>query len=166
MNVSDFELPDLAGLLRRSENDSEVRNVLGSEISNIVRDEYYGSIELKSDGVEVVFKEAPWVVPQVDIVDPKRLYLSAFHLHREGHDGYSGYPGQFPNGVGLGDPEGEVLRKMGRPAATGGGGMSSVMKRPIPRWLQYPVGDAVLHFQLTPDGHVEMATLYAPDIKP
>jgi hypothetical protein len=161
LNTSDFEIHDLVRLLRRSEKDSDVQNAFGQAISNIVRDEYYGSIELKNDGLEAVFKEATWMVPEAAVVDPKDLYLAAFHLHRDGHEGYSGYAGQLPNGVALGDPEGEVVRKMGQPAATGGGGMSSVLKRAIPRWLEYPIDDAYLHFQLAPDGRVEMASLSA-----
>jgi hypothetical protein len=156
----------LLSLLRRSANDPEVRNFFAEAISNIQRDEYYGSLEFKPEGVEVVFKEAPWVVPSKEIVDPKELYLTAFHLYREGYEGYAGYSGQLLNGVALGDLEGEVLRKMGQPLVRGGGvGLSPVLKRPIPRWFRYGYGDAILHFQLDPTGRVEMATLSVPDVK-
>jgi hypothetical protein len=125
------------------------------------RNEYYGSLEFKSDGVDVVFKEAPWVLPPEEVVDPKELYLAAFHLHREGHEGYSGYSGQLPNGVALDDPEDEVLRKIGLPHSSGGGGMSKLLKRPIPRWFRYALGDSFLHFQLDATGRVDMVTLEA-----
>lgn len=162
--MPEFNIPDMAGLLRLSANDPVVMNFFGATISNIVRDEYYGSIELPDDGVEAVFKEAPWLIPASEVVDPKALHVSAFHLHRAGHDGYSGYSGRLPNGVVLGDSEADVIGKMGSPSATGGGGMSSVLKRPIPRWLKYPIGEAILNFQMSPGGELEMATLFAPDI--
>ena len=162
----DFEFNKLVKLLRRSENDQEVKSFFGSEMSNIERDEYYGTLEFKPEGVDVVFQEAPWIVPSEEITDPKELYLAAFHLHREGYEGYAGYPGQMPNGVALGDSEAEILRKLGQPLKRGGGGMSAVMKkRPIPHWFLYALGDAILHFQLDANGRVDLATLQTPDIK-
>ena len=166
MNTTKFEFAEIVKLLHRSENDREVRNFFGQAMSSIERDEYYGSLEFKPEGVEAVFREAPWVVPATEITDPKVLHVSAFHLHRKGHEGYSGYSGQLPNRVVLGDTEAEIVRKMGQPAVTGGGGMSAVLKRSIPRWLRYTLGDANLQFQLDSNGRVEMATLSAPDVRP
>jgi hypothetical protein len=166
MNTSRFEVGDMLKLLRRSENDREIRNFFGPAMSSIKRDEYYGSLEFKPEGVEAVFREAPWVLPAAEIADPKMLYLSAFHMHRDGHEGYSGYSGQLPNGVALGDTEVELIRKMGQPAVTGGGAMSTVLKRPVPRWLRYLLSDDNLQFQLDANGRIEMATLSAPDVQP
>ncbi len=163
MSTSKFEFSQIAALLRRSENDARVRDFFGPAITNIERDEYYGSLEFKSDGVDVVFKEAPWIVPADEVVDPEELYLAAFHLHGEGHEGYSGYSCQLPNGVALGDPEDEVLRKMGPPHSSGGGGISKLLKRPVPRWFRYALGGSFLHFQLDAAGLVDMVTLDASD---
>jgi hypothetical protein len=112
----------------------------------------------------VVFKEAPWVVPTEGIADPKELYVAAFHLHRSGHEGYTGYSGQLPNGLALGDPEGEVLRKMGRPLETGGGGVSKLLGGPVPHWFRYPLGDNILHVQLDAAGRVELVTPLSPEV--
>jgi hypothetical protein len=166
MNASKFEFAELVKLLRHPENDPEVRNFFGQTLSSIERDEYYGSLEFKTEGVEAVFREAPWVVPPTEITDPKMLHLAAFHLHRDGHDGYSGYSGQLPSKTAFGDTEAELIRNMGEPIVIGGGGMSTVMKRPIPRWLRYTLGDANLQFQMDTHGRVEMATLSTPDIQP
>ena len=106
------------------------------------------------------------IVPRAEIVDPKVLYLAAFHMHREGHDGYVGYSGQLPRAVTLNDTEGEVLRKMGPPAATGGGDVSAVLKRLTQRWLRYPLGGANLQFQFDANGRMDLATLSAPLIQP
>jgi hypothetical protein len=135
-------------------------------MSNIERDEFYGGLQFKSEGVEVVFKEAPWVLDSPEIIEPKELYLVAFHLYREGHEGYAEYSGRLPKGVVMGDPEAVVLRKMGQPSQRGGGNMMPVLNRPVANWLRYPFGEATLRFQLDQNGHVEMATLAAPTINP
>jgi hypothetical protein len=160
-----FSFERLVSLLRLSENDARVRNFFGHEMSNIERDEFYGWLEFKPEGVGVVFNEAPWVVPPEKITDPKELWLSAFHLHREFHDGFVGYSGKLPNGVALGDSETELLRKMGEPIKKGGGYTDPADKLPILRWFSFIWGDVILHFQLDPMGRINMATLQAPEIK-
>ncbi|MGA2497920.1 MAG: hypothetical protein ABSH20_09270 [Tepidisphaeraceae bacterium] len=166
MNTQRFEFAEIVKLLRCSENDPKIRSFFGEAMSRIKRDEYYGALEFDTEGVDAVFVEAPWVVPLAEITDPKVLYLSAFHLHRAGHEGFAGYTGQLPNGVALGDLEAEVLGKMGQPSLTGGGGMSTVLPGPIPRWFRYSIGSFVLHFQLDTMGRVEMVTVSAPDVRP
>lgn len=163
MNGSKFEFAELVELLRRSENDPKVRNFFGQAMSCIERDEYYGSLEFKLEGVDVVFQEAPWVLPTEAIDDPKKLYVAAFHLRRNGHEGYSGYSGQLPHGLAFGDTEAEALRKMGRPLEIGGGGVSKLLGR-IPVWFRYPLGDSVLHFQLDANGRVEMVTILVAEV--
>jgi hypothetical protein len=165
MSASRFELDKLVALLRRSENDLEVMDFFGRQMSNIERDDYYGFLQFKPDGVAVVFNEAEWVISPKEITDPKELYLVAFHLYREGHEGYAEYSGRLPNGVVMGDPEAVVLRKMGQPSQRGGGNMMPVLNRPVAHWLRYPFGEVTLRFQLDQNGRVEMATLSVPDVK-
>ena len=86
MSSPKLEFAIILELLRRSENDPKVRNFFGQAISRIERDERHGSLEFKSEGVDVVFKET-WVRSSDAVVDPRELYLAAFHLHREGHEG-------------------------------------------------------------------------------
>ena len=108
----------------------------------------------------MVFQEAPWVVPSEEVADPRELYIAAFDLHREGHEGYAGYSRQLPNGVALDDLEGDVLRKMGStPHSRGAGGISKLLG-PIPYWFRYAFGNGFLHFQLDAAGRIEMVTLY------
>ena len=164
MTASKFEFDKLVELLGRSENDPELRSFFGQAISNIKRNEYYGFLEFKREGVDAVFNEAPWVLPPAKITDPKELYLIAFHFHCEGHESHAGYDSQLPNGVAFGDSESEVLRKMGQPAERGGGNMFPVLNRPVPYWLRYKLGDVTLRFQLDSNGQVDMATLAEPDI--
>ena len=45
-----FSYDQLMSLLGRSENDPVVTNFFGHEISNIHRDEYYGSLEFSLKG--------------------------------------------------------------------------------------------------------------------
>lgn len=165
MTTSKFEFDKLVTLLSHSENDLGVTDFFGPEMANIKRDEYYGTLEFKSEGVGVVFQEAPWVVPQERIKDPKELYLAAFHLHTDRHEGFQGYACPMPNGIGFGDSEQEVLRKMGKPLRIGGGGTSRVTGGAVPRWFWYPLGEAILHVQFDPEGRVEMVTPRVPDVK-
>lgn len=160
-----LEFERLRPLLRRRADDVEVTDLIGQDTSIIKRDEYYGSVEFRDIGIEFVFKEAPWVVPVTEIFDPKALHVCAFHFHREGHEGHSEYSGHLPGGVAFNDSEVEILRKLGRALSTGGGGMSSVLKRRVPRWLRYSIGDAILQFQLDGNGRMEMVTLYTEDLR-
>jgi hypothetical protein len=161
-----FGFEQLVSLLGRSENDPIVRSFFGRDIFNIDRDEFYGTLEFKPEGVDVVFKEAPWVLPSEKVIDPKELWLSSFHLHREDQDGFAEYSGKLPHGVALGDSETELLRKMGEPMKIGGGYIDPEHKRPIPRWFWFALGEAILHFQLDSMGRIDLATLQVPRITP
>src|SRR5215467_4295443 len=165
MTTSKFEFNNLVTLLGRSENDPAVKRLLGKQMSNIERDEFYGTLEFKLEGVDVVFQEAPWLVPSENITDPKELYLAAFHLHDQGHEGYERYSCELPNGLAFGNSETEVLGKMGLPIKIGGGSISHLLKRVVPRWFWYPLGEAILHVQFDTKGRVEMVTPRVPDIK-
>jgi len=153
----------MLSLLRRRADDPAVVELIGRDPALIERSAYQGFVQLKNEGVSVIFKEAPWVILSTEITDPAALHVAAFHLHRDGHEGYAGYSGQLPNDVSLEDSEADLVGKMGEPSAIGGGGMSTVLKRPIARWLRYLLGEAILQFQMDTDGRVDMATLYSPD---
>lgn len=165
MRTSRFDLTTLINLLCHSENDPEVRKYFGKQMSNVRRDEYYGWLELKPEGVEVVFNEVPCVMPSGKFVDPKELYLIAFHLHRDGHEGYARYAGNLPNGVTFGDSESEVVRKLGEPLERGGGNIFPVLNRPVPNWSRYAVGDAALRFQFDQNRRLEMATVQQNNVR-
>ena len=71
------------------------------------------------------------MLPRTEVTDPKTLHVGGFHFHREGHDGYSQYPGQFPGGVVFDDTESDVTRKLGPPLSVGGGGFSSLLNKAV-----------------------------------
>jgi hypothetical protein len=163
--MANFEFSRIKQLLRKSEHDEGVKSFFGeTAMSNVARDEYYGSLQFKPDGVDVVFKEAPWVLPASEVIDPKILYVSSFHLHGPGHEGFAGYSGLLPNGIVFGDSEIGIIDKMGSPKQTGGGKMSVLLGKLIPRWFLYSFENAELHFQLDPDGRLEMVTLSVPKL--
>lgn len=155
-----LEFQQLLGLLRRRVDDPRVVGLIGADTSIINRDEYYGSVEFQDQGVELVLKEAPWVMPRDEFFDAKDLFVAGFHFHREGHDDYSEYLGHFPGGVVFGDEEEAVRHKMGEPSASGGGGLSQVLKGRLPHWVQYKFDNFLLRFQLDADSKVEMVTLF------
>jgi hypothetical protein len=162
-----FDFEKLRSLLRKPANDPAVINLIGCEPAQIERSAYLGYVTFKEQGVSVMFVEAQRAIPKSEIIDdPKALYLSAFHLHRRNHEGHAQYSGKLPGGVALGDSAAEVISNLGQPIATGGGGMSTVLKTPIPRWMRYPIGEAFFQFQLDENMRVEMVTLYIPDEPP
>lgn len=158
MRISSFDFDNLVSLLSCSESDQEVQKLVGYAMHQIKRDEHSAILEFKAEGVDVVFKEALWVIPKEKITDPTELHLIAFHLYREGHEGFAGYSGQLPEGVRFDDSETEIVRKMGKPMKVGGGTMSRLLNRRVPRWYWYSIGNAVLHLQFDEKGYLEMAT--------
>jgi len=162
MRTSKSEFAKLVHLLRRSEKDPEVRRFFGQRMAYIDRDEYYGTLQYKNEGFDAVFQEAPWVLSPEKITNPKELFLAAFHLYRQGYDGFAEYSNQLPNGIAFGDSEAEIVRKMGQPIRIGGGALIPVLKRSAPRWFWYPISNAILHLQFDKSGRVDMATIQAP----
>jgi hypothetical protein len=161
--VTDFE--HLQSLLRHRFDDVDVIDLIGPDPSIIQRDEYYGSVAFKDAGVELVFKEAPWVIQSSEIADSKAIYVSGFHFHRDGHDGYKEYLGRLAGGVRFSDSETEVRHKLGEPLDAGGGRVSSVLNEQIPRWLRYASGSAMTQIQLDAHGEVELVTLFSGNPK-
>lgn len=156
----------LADLLRRPPSDPMMVDVLGPAIARLDRIGEFNSVDFKAAGLEAVFGTAARVVPASDIVDPRELRLIAFHLHRAGHEDYAAYRGALPAGVTLDDQEWTVLRKLGAPASSGGGGIRSGPPAEwIPYWIKYQFGADALRFQSDREGCVEMATLMAPDVR-
>ena len=160
-----FQFQRVRSLLRKPADDPAVIDLIARDPSEIERSAYYGFVEFKRAGVSVMFKEGQRVVPLRELRDPQTLYVAAFHFHAQNHEGYAGYQGDLPNGVALGDSENEIVSKLGPPSATGGGGVSSVLKKSIAYWLRYSLDDAVLQFQLDDHRRVEMVTFYSPDLK-
>lgn len=164
MNVSALEFADLIDLLRRPVTDEKVGGLLGSRLATLKRVGEFGYVNFREHGLEIAFSEAPRVIPANAITDPTFLRVCAFHLHREGHEGFAAYRGKLPNGVALDEPEWSILRKMGEPTWSGGGGVDSTGST-IPYWIRYCLGDDYLRFQSDRSGHVEMITMMAPDVR-
>lgn len=154
-----FRFEMLLRLLGRRADDVEVLGLIGSDSSIIERHEYLGFVDFKSSGVSVILREASHIQSSEKLLDPKMLHVFGFHLYQSGYEGYIEYGGVLPGGIGFGDSEIEVIRKLGQPLAMGGGGISSVLGRPIPRWLRYGIKGAILQLQLDPAGSVQMVTV-------
>jgi hypothetical protein len=166
MTSPEFSYDNLRHLLRRRADDAAVVRLIGGKNTPIERSSHLGFVEFKPEGVSVMFKEAPWIIPLAAIGDPKALHVSAFHFHRQGHEGYTGYTGSLGSGASLGDSEQDLQRKLGPPSATGGGGMSKMLRKPIPRWIRYEIDDYIVQYQLDSEDRSELVTLYVPDVNP
>jgi hypothetical protein len=158
-----FDFTDLLSLVGRSASDAGVMAIIECEPDRIERFEHVGYVSLKNRGISVMFVEAAWLGPNFARPDPKALRVSGFHLHRAGHEGFSEYLGPLPGEVRFGDTQEEIERKLGRPLAIGGGGFTTILNKPIPRWVRYRAGESLLQFQLDLSGRNEMATVYIPD---
>ena len=159
-----FEFEYLRSLLRRPLDDLPVLSFIGGDPSVVERDDYYGSVLFNDAGVDMVLNEAPFVLPAAEVTDPTKLYVCAFHFHRQGHEDFEQYGGELPGGVLFGESEADVRRRLGDPSKEGGGGTSPVLQRPIGRWIQYVLDhDALLHLQFDKLGTVEMVTLQSAD---
>lgn len=160
-----FKIDDLVRLLQKRADSPEVSELLGSESRAIERTEHIGFVDFKDRGISMMFKEAPWVIPQREVEDPRALYVCAFHLYRRGYEGYSEYEERLPGEVSFGDSQSILIGKLGEPLARGGGGFSAILKRKVPNWLQYDFYGKMLNFQLDDQGQVELITLYTPDLQ-
>ena len=160
---SSLEFDRLRLLLGRSSRDPEVLRAIGGNLGLIERFSYQGWVERKDDGVSFIFKEPPCLPGVAKTSSDNELYLSAIHFYRDGDDGYSQYLGHLPGGVSLGDSRATVISKLGEPVAVGGGGVSTVLRKPVPHWIRYSLESSILQFQLDDETAVEMVTLYIPD---
>jgi hypothetical protein len=160
-----FHFEQLQALLRKRADHPAVMELTNRKPNEFNRSAHTGYVALVKEGISVMFKEAPWVVPVNDTTDLKSLHLDAFHFRREGHDGYSQFTGVFPKNIAFGNSRPEIESKLGKPAATGGGGYIKLLKKPIPHWLKYSLGKDWLHLQLDADGKLEMVTLHVPNLQ-
>jgi len=161
--VMDFELRTMVDLLGLRCDAAEGCSLFGSQVPVMERYGHYAFIEVKADGVSVVFKEAPKVIPKEAVTDPHELHFAAFHLHSEGHEGYRKYSGDLPGGVAFGDNADTVLKKLGAPVASGGGQKSVVLNRRLPKWLRYDFGEFLVNVQFDEVGFIEMLTIFIED---
>src|SRR6266436_197135 len=155
-----FSFEHLSGLLRMPADQLEVVELIERPPEHIKIFTYQCYVEFKAHGISVMFKQAPCVIPSSEVTNPEALYLDAFHLHRQDHEGYSQYRGALPGGVAFGDSLEQIVRKLGEPVTTGGGGASIILKKPVPYWVRYSLGpNECIQFQFDDDGNMEMATL-------
>jgi len=156
----------LVNLLRRPPSDRMVIDFIGPAIADLDRTGDFSYLDFRAAGLEIVFGSVARVAPADQIADPQELRLLGFHLHRAGHEGYAAYRGALPGDVTLDDEEWTVLRKLGAPASSGGGGTSAAQPGGwIPYWIKYQFGPNALRFQSDRAGCVEMATIMVPDVR-
>jgi len=158
-----YDFEQLRALLRQPAAAPEVVAITQKSPEKIERYEHTGFVDLPPQGLSVIFKQAPWVVALSPGQDRTQLIVCAVHFHGEGHENHVAYRGCLPGQIDFGDSETEVVAKLGNPQKTGGGGFSTMLKKPIPRWLRYMLGEDIFQLQLTADGRVEMETLYVQD---
>ncbi|WP_404424958.1 hypothetical protein [Nibricoccus sp. IMCC34717] len=129
------------------------------------RTEYLGFLEYCEQGVSLVFTEGGMLGVK-DSSFAKDLFLTGVHFYSAGRDGYNQYEGELPNGIAFGQTRDEVLKKLGPPAESGGGGTSKVLNRSIPHWVKYTQdNNIILHAEFGANEGLELITLYMADPK-
>lgn len=156
-----LDLSLMIKLLGRSTEDKIVISSLKGDLCRITRDEYYGSINYIDDGFDIVFQEEAWIFPDIHPKNEELLYISAFHLHREGHEGFRQFQGQLAGDLFFGCPFDEVLRKLGSPDVKGGEG--SMMGINVPLWMKYFYDVFCVHCQFDVEKKLEMMTISYPE---
>ena len=147
-------------LLGLSIENDEVRACFGSAIASLTRDEYYGAVEFKNEGVEVVLKEAPWVLSPKEVINAEILHVAAFLLHGESHEGYHAFKGELPLAVAFGDTLEYIERTLGVPEKAGGGEFSKLFRSDVPQWIRYWQADHFIRFQFSSAHRLEMVSIF------
>ena len=162
--ITPLEFGRLVALIGRPITDPAVQALFGESMQRLERDEVYSTISFPSDGVDVIFQEAPWVLREEEVKSPEELLLAAIHLHGGGAAGYGQYQGNLSGGIKFGASMEEIRRQLGSPGETGGGNVRTpLLDTPVPRWFKYPLPtDVEMHLQFDNDERLEMVTLQTP----
>jgi hypothetical protein len=160
MNI---DLDTMISHLQQPIDSPQLRQAYGDSIEGIERSAHYGFVQFQTEGISVIFKEAPWVIPKEQITDPLKLYLSAFHLHVAGHEGYQQFKGKLPHSIHFGDSKARVLELCGEPLATGGGMLSKLLNKKTPSWVKYKRKGHVEHYQFNSLDQLELVTVFVED---
>jgi len=151
----DFSLESIAPLIGRSANDVLLLEFFGEELGRIERDEYYGALQYKKNGVDVVFQEACLVD---GAREDRELILIAFHLHAEGHEEFSQYRFSLPFDVNFGANWGDLIS--GFDVVNSGGGIySKALGGWIGRWFVVRSDNFDVHLQFDSKDCLVMVTL-------
>jgi hypothetical protein len=159
----DPSIARLAELLGRPASDREVIELIGGDASVIERSEHLGYVVRKDLGISIMFAKAPYVLPSSQFSDADALHVSCFHLHREGHEGHAQYAGHIPERICFGDRLDDIVTKLGKPVAIGGGGVSAIVHEAVPRWMRYSFAASILQLELDAEDRMQMISLYLPD---
>jgi hypothetical protein len=154
-----------AACLRKPLESCSIPGLFDGPTVKVERSAYMGFVEFQAHGVEMILKEAPWVIPAAQITDPSTLYVAAFHFHSRGYEGYQQYSGDFPLGLAFGDDEKAVRAKLGQSIVAGGGNFSPTLGKRISPWLRTDYAGALLQAQFNDNGRVDQITLSVEDLQ-
>lgn len=117
-------------------------------------------IELKDDGISVMFKKDPSSLGHRDAQPNTGFRVVAFHLRRKGLDGHSQFEGRLTGNVEFGDTREQIESKLGTEYEFRAGGASRVIHgKRNPVSLKYFHGEWFAQYQLDDAGRLEMVTL-------
>lgn len=160
-----FEFAAMVDLLRRSENDPRVRNFFGKRCPGLSVTSTTGHWSSSRRESMLYSRRHRGYRPRKQSPIQRSCTSPPFTCTVAVMRGTPDTPANYRTALLWADPEGEVLRKMGRPLETGGGGVSKLLGGPVPHWFRYPLGDNILHVQLDAAARVELVTPLSPEVK-
>lgn len=156
----------LAQLLGRRIDDPEVEQFmrgLGPEHVDDDEDEDYDDDDLDDDEDETYrsFRSGG-----VSLLVGSDMLVRAIFLYSQDREDFDAYAGEIDGGIGFADDRAGVIRRLGEPSTTGGGGHSAIYGT-APQFIRYDRPDHSLHVEFANDGGtVSLVTLMTRDATP
>jgi hypothetical protein len=160
--MKEFGFDEICAALRRPISDPMLQTICGNLADKVERSAHLGYLKFSDLGISLVFKEAPWLIPERSAGDEHELHFASCQYHAPGHEGYKGYSGELPNKLRFGLSMDEAVQRFGEPSARGGT-LSKLLKKRIEPWVRYDFASYSLHLQFGDRG-LELVSLFAPDI--
>jgi hypothetical protein len=88
----------------------------------------------------------------------RKNVLNHIHFYFDGYEGYSAFKGELLSGVSPGWSEEAVVKKLGKPTASGGGKVDMLLGY-INRWIKYEKEVYALHLQFDQSNQLCRASL-------
>jgi len=160
-----LQFEQFVSCLRKPLESCAIAGLFNGSTTTAERAGHMAFVEFEPHGVSMILKEAPWVIPAAEIVDPRTLYVAAFHFHSQGYEGYQQYAGTFPLGLSFADDEKAVRQKLGLSVTAGGGNYNPLLGKKMSPWLRTEYQGALLDAQFNGSGRVELMTLFVEDLQ-
>lgn len=134
---------------------------LGSVELSKFPDSYIGHLDYPSIGLAIVLQEGEWLPKLASPEEGKDLFVAAFMCFGPRDADHSRFSGELPEALQFGLSSASVVKLLGQPTRSGGGGKSQLGE--VPQWLVFSRGSYAIHCQFGTDGELELVTVQLSD---